>query len=53
MDAETIVLFVALIALKVFLMVKLDLSFLEAGGIIKLSVLIGFIVFSHFAWKDK
>lgn len=53
MDAEAIVLFVAIIALNVFLMTKFDLTFWEAGAVIKLTVLLGFIIFSHFAWKNK
>ncbi|MCC6373491.1 MAG: hypothetical protein IT465_01585 [Moraxellaceae bacterium] len=53
MDAEAIVFFVAIIALKVFLMVKLDLSFWEAGGVIKLTVLIGIIIYSYLPWNDK
>ena len=43
----------AIIALKVFLMVKLDLSFWEAGGVIKLTVLIGIIIYFYLPWKDK
>ncbi|HNA21937.1 MAG TPA: hypothetical protein PKI88_09610 [Agitococcus sp.] len=53
MDAEAIVLFVAIIAIKIWVMTKLDLTFWEAGAVIKLTVLLGFIIFSHFAWKNK
>ncbi len=50
MDAEAIVLF---IAIKIWVMTKLDLTFWEAGAVIKLTVLLGFIIFSHFAWKNN
>lgn len=53
MDAEAIVFFAAIIAIKIWVMTKLDLSFWEAGGVIKLTVLIGIIIYSYFPWNDK
>jgi len=53
MDAEAIVLFVAIIAIKIWVMTKLDLTFWEAGAVIKLTLLLGVIIYTYLPWKNK